>query len=142
MLDGFGAPTYIHNPYTFEELRAKLAGGRMDTYLRCISRTSQLGNFDEDCNALKPTDPFMTGQQTSLIAVFQRCKANYQQRQWDEGAFLAYDADGIANHIRGVQPPAPLPAPPGSVGACLLKARADQVICPAFFIGGFLDFYI
>ena len=44
MFDGFGATTYIYNPYTFEQLRGMLVG-RMDTYLRCISRLSQVCFF-------------------------------------------------------------------------------------------------
>lgn len=56
MLDPFGAVSYIYNPYTFAQLRAALSGGRMDAYLRCISRLSQDGDTSVDCSAIEPSD--------------------------------------------------------------------------------------
>lgn len=98
MLDGFGKSTYIYNPYTFEQLRSMLSDGKMDSYLECISKKAQndkesVNGFTRsfDCNTIKPRDTLISPQGVSLISVFQRCKANYQQKQWDEGAFLMYD---------------------------------------------------
>jgi hypothetical protein len=42
MLDNFGTTIYVYNQYTFEQLRSMLDQGRMDAYLTCISRLSQV----------------------------------------------------------------------------------------------------
>lgn len=121
MLDGFGKPTYVYNPWSFEELRLMLEGS-MDEYLECISKMVQ-DQFTVDCTPLKPTDSIIDPQGVSLIAVFQRCKANYQQMQWDEGAFLMHDSAKIQKLLRGVMPPPAIHSDPGSVGECLLAAE-------------------
>lgn len=130
MLDPFGEATYVHNPYTYEQLRVMLAGGRMDAYLRCISRLAQQQQADDgvqqDCASIEPRDDAVTPQGVSLISVFQRCKANYQQMQWDEGAWMIHDQGALNSHIGSVDPPAAWPSDdPEGVGACLLARQAD-----------------
>jgi hypothetical protein len=55
-------------------------------------------------------------------------QANYQQKQWDDGAHLLYDEDKFSFHfgLLGVSSGSPSIAI-GSVGACLLSAANQQI---------------
>lgn len=146
MTDGFGNPKYIFNPLTYDELREALRG-KVDRYLECISRRSQLvdsgenDDFDpnEPCTALKPSVPALDSQQVSPIAVLERCKANYQQKQWDAGAFVLYDAAMSAEMASSgrVVPPTIDPST-DAIGACLLEAektKQSNLACMTDFLG-------
>lgn len=109
----------------------------MDSYLECISKKAQDSEYSGegerfsrsfDCNTIKPRDNRIDPQGVSLISVFQRCKANYQQKQWDEGAFLIHDPERLSRFIKGVPIPEALPSSSGDgggVGSCLLKSSRD-----------------
>eukprot|EP00961_Rhodomonas_salina_P219134 2962386-Rhodomonas_salina.1 len=45
------------------------------------------------CYNLEPTDPttLLERQGTSVLAVLSRCRGNYVNRQWDEGAALLFN---------------------------------------------------
>ncbi len=141
MTDGFGNPKYIYNPLTYDELREALRG-KVDRYLECISRRGQLdsssspagsggdnddGGEDQVCSALKPSVPVLDSQQVSPIAVLERCKANYQQKQWDAGAYVLYDAEMAAELASSgsITPPA-MDAASDPVGTCLLLAERTK----------------
>ena len=68
--------------------------GKIDPYLECISmrgQASPASSEDEEedeetgtttrCDELKPSVPVLDEQQISAIAVLERCKSNYQQKQ-------------------------------------------------------------
>lgn len=105
-----------------------LGNGKMDSYLECISKKAQndkdsVNGFTRsfDCNTIKPMDTLISPQGVSLISVFQRCKANYQQKQWDEGAFLMHDQEKLSKAIKGIPVPQALDSSEsGSVGECLM----------------------
>lgn len=129
MMDSFGNPIYIYNELSYSQLRSSL-GTRMDAYLRCISRTNQnvtsLSQTAGDCKNLEPVVLNLKKQQVSAIAVFQRCKANFQQKQWDEGAFLFYaDTATKTKYLNSVVLPKPSPQMQAAVGNCLVTAQAD-----------------
>lgn len=71
--------------------------------------------------------------QVSAIAVLERCKANYQQKQWDAGAFLLYDAELAAETLSvGISTVIPIMNPSDPVGVCLLvaeKSRQSNLNC-------------
>lgn len=153
MSDGFGNPKFIYNPYTYEELSAQLRG-KVDPYLECISMRGQLdatvdseaNNFSaffdgkamEECYKIRPYVAALSDQQVSPIAVLERCKSNYQQKQWDVGAFLLYDA---ARAAETVQMDYNLPVMPADdpVGKCLLRAernRESNLACMSDYLSG------
>ena len=112
--------------------------GKVDPYLECISERGQIGasvdskaNIEqlldgESCESIKPRAPELDTQQVSPIAVLERCKSNYQQKQWDVGTFLLYDAERVSKLISGttnIPPPMPSGDP---VGQCLLRADRNR----------------
>lgn len=118
MLDGYGTPLFVYNPYTFQELFDMVEG--MDAYLRCLSKLTQGGDADSvHCSDIEPMKEFQHTHGVSAISVFQKCKANYQQKQWDDGAYMAYDTVELGKHLPFVTPLQ------GSVGDCLLRAERE-----------------
>jgi hypothetical protein len=131
---------FIFNPYTYDALRTMLQG-KIDPYLECISMRGQLGAsvdaesnnisafFDDDaregCFKIRPYIETFENQQVSAIAVLERCKSNYQQKQWDSGAFLLYDEARAAENVAMTMP---LPVMPidDPVGSCLLRAERNR----------------
>lgn len=84
MRDNRGESRFIVNPYSFHTLRTMMRE-TLDGYLRCISTT----NDGTRCS--RPALPELDRQGVSTIAVFTRCRTNYNMKQWDEGAFAFYD---------------------------------------------------
>ena len=123
MNDSFGNPVYIFNPYSYEEL-LQLIGppGIIDKYLLCLSELHE-GTRVEQCP--KPTITAIDEQGASAISVIERCKSNYQQRQWDVGSFMLYDEEENYKALRTV---ASLPSfdPADRVGTCLLQAHKNK----------------
>ncbi len=139
-----GESRYVYNPLTYDELRGALAG-KVDRYLECISKRGQVvasTEEDEDsgepCPNLKPSVPVLDSQQVSAIAVLERCKSNYQQKQWDAGAYVLYDAN-LSEELASsgsIAPPRMHPEDP--VGKCLLRAektKQSNLACMNNYIG-------
>jgi hypothetical protein len=80
LTSSFGTPYLVYNPYTYAELLRDMAD--LDDYLNCISQSNS------DCSARMPGQSLtvLTNQGVSPITVFVRCKSNYNNLQWDEGA--------------------------------------------------------
>ena len=76
-----------------------------------------------DCNTLEPRVGAFTAQRVSVIGVLQRCRANYQNKQWDEGACLLYDRERALQLVNYPVPPVFV----DQVGQCLLDAESDGV---------------
>jgi hypothetical protein len=71
----------------------------------------------------------------SSIAVLERCKSNYQQKQWDVGAFMLYDRNRVVDEVSVSTPYMPLLD--DSAGRCLLRAernRESNVGCMSDYI--------
>lgn len=122
----------MYNPHTYDELRAMLRG-RIDPYLECISMRGQLGaegaageDAGKRCDEMKPAVPALDEQQVSPIAVLERCKSNYQQKQWDVGAFLLYDAARAAEAIASGSVYPPAMDATDATGECLLRAERNR----------------
>jgi hypothetical protein len=150
MTDGFGNPKYIFNPLTYDALCAALDGiasdsstaaskqSAVDQYLECISMRGQLnsavddessGAFDdsERCSNLRPKVPVLDEQQISPIAVLESCKSNYQQKQWDAGAFLLYErGEVLSSALTGLSSSLPSYPADDAVGQCLLQAERNK----------------
>lgn len=131
MIDAFGNPRYVYNPLSYGDLRSIMGGngGRnMDAYLECIARLAQDGSASTsqvDCTTLEPRYEPIHEQGVTTIAVFNRCKANYNQKQFDEGAYLLYDEVKRSQFLNtNLQLPSVYNLPSSSVGQCLLDAEA------------------
>lgn len=139
MLDSFGKVVYVYNPHSYAALKDALRG-KLDPYLQCLSLRSQGGTGAEattdqqqwqrqSCSDLEPKLEAFTRQfaatQVSLVAVFQQCKANYQQKQWDEGAFLIHDRSALERYITVEVPEVVQDANP-ETARCLLSAEARR----------------
>ena len=139
MTDGFGNLKYVYNPLTYDELRSALEG-KIDPYLECMSKRGQLNaaadseeneeqllSDDERCEDLKPAVPALDSQQIGAIAVLERCKSNYQQKQWDAGAFLLYNNELASQLISsGTSVSLPVMDSSDAVGACLVRAEKNR----------------
>lgn len=103
MQDGFGNLVYVWNPFTYKQLRSLAPAGSIDRYLRCISEMQYGQKTDEfksiRCEDIRPEHESFRRQGSSLIAVIERCKGNYQQQQWDVGAYLAYDTKELRSRL-------------------------------------------
>ena len=104
--------------------------GKVDPYLECISMRGQSTDTDitaqsERCDQIKPSVPVLDEQQISAIAVIERCKSNYQQKQWDVGAFLLYDSARAAEAISAVMPSG-VGGSADATAQCLLRAERNR----------------
>ena len=70
-----GTEMLVWNPFSFEQL---LRYGGFDAYLDCIEHSNV------NCEA--PFSRELEDQGVELMQVISRCRANFQQQQWDEGA--------------------------------------------------------
>lgn len=126
MNDGFGNPIYVYNPFSYGELHEKAGPpGTIDKYLRCISELEQpRENADDIEPCVKPSVPEIDEQGVSVITVIERCRANYQQMQWDAGAFMLYDQENAAKALQRTSSMETLP--PDDTGICLLEAQRHK----------------
>jgi len=135
MLAYDGSQVYVYNPFTLAQLRAKLDAPpvdlSLDAYLACVAGGG--------AQCAGPTDPFFVQQQVSMVAVYQRCLANYQALQWDLGTHVLFNATLRARLPVAVPEPACVPVPGyACVGTCALLARAAGS-SPAACLDAFLQ---
>ena len=124
MLDYDGTQMYVFNPYSLAALRAMVSspphGMPLDQYLACVA--------DGQSNCEPPSDPIFEAQQISMVAVYQRCLANYQSRQWDLGTHVLFDPELKAKIHTTTTTTVPTPsctAIPGyaCLGDCLIASH-------------------
>jgi hypothetical protein len=122
MLDYDGTQMYVFNPYSLATLRAMVGapsrGMPLDQYLACVA--------DDQSNCEPPSDAVFETQQISMVAVYQRCLANYQSLQWDLSTHVLFDPVLKAKlHTTVVVPTPPCTTVPGfaCLGDCLIAAR-------------------
>jgi hypothetical protein len=114
LVDSGNRVRVVWNPYTYQELQARLAGV-MDDYLE---------RAGEDVMAAVPNDEVFVRQGVSIMAVLTRCRQNYVNEQWDPAAYARYDQGVIDRELTGVTP-VPMAADAGDgAGACLLESAA------------------
>lgn len=110
--DAFGNTVFINNPHSFQSL-TEMMGDKVDSYLECISKLNVPNTPAQDCTLLRP---FVRGiddmqfTEVMSISVLQRCRANYQQMKWDDGAYKMYE-----DKFLGI----------GDVGTCLMDAQKN-----------------
>jgi hypothetical protein len=63
-------------------------------------------------------------QGASAISVIERCKSNYQQKQWDVSSHMLYNTDENARTLR-ISDWATFPSP-DPVGDCLVEAHNNK----------------
>ena len=100
MLSPTGEQLLVYNRYSMQELSDKMESGNIDKYLLCLSRPEDFRAkypFEpvEPCERLRPEFSDLNMQGVETMAVWSRCKANYQVREWDPGAYAIFD-----NHPR------------------------------------------
>jgi hypothetical protein len=116
MVDGDNRMQVVWNPYTYEELQAKI-GGNLDRYLAEASQS---------VTAVAPNDPIFEEQGISMFAVLTRCRQNYVNKQWDPAAYVRYDPALIEREIRG-NVRVIKGNPSDQVGKCLLDSMNTGV---------------
>ena len=80
-----GSDLLIWNPYSLEELLHPDdhgGSGNYDAFLQCLSTSTA------DCEKHKPVMPKISAQGAEVMQVVTRCRANYQQSTWDDGAIF------------------------------------------------------
>ncbi|KAJ1466247.1 hypothetical protein T484DRAFT_1756794, partial [Baffinella frigidus] len=135
MTTSFGTPKLVFNPYTYNELLASMNG--LDSYLSCISSVGSHGS----CADMKPSKPILERQGISTMAVFVRCKANYNNMQWDEGAAVLFvdEADipvelhTVKQEFLDARTQANLDLT-SSLGLCMRQTLEDQVMNEACLV--------
>jgi hypothetical protein len=123
-----GSAKIVFNPHSLADLRAA-AAPTIDDYLDCISGGPQLSG--EACYELEPHDPrgFLERQGVTLLAVLARCRGNYANKQWDDGAAFVFntslspDLGELGPVIETLFPVSMYPYP--DVGACLLRTLGE-----------------
>lgn len=78
-----GSDLLIWNPYSLHELlhpKENGGSGDYDIFLECLRSAAS------NCEQYKPALPVITAQGAEVMQVVTRCRANYQQSTWDEGA--------------------------------------------------------
>ena len=131
MNDGFGNAIYVFNPFSYDELHQRAGPpGTIDRYLRCISELQMPTSEEAPPEACeKPSVPEIDEQGVGIIPLIERCRSNYQQMQWDSGAFMLYDAENAPKALRGAGPlpemtPDEIQNDP--VASCLLEAQTNK----------------
>ena len=114
VIDSQNQVQVVYNPYSYQELQ-DLIGGRLDDYLQCAATSN---------SCVPPNLPIFLAQGVNVIQVLTRCRQNYVNLQWDQAAYVQYDASFIASEIRGPTLPAVKDAGDG-VGACLLDSAGS-----------------
>jgi hypothetical protein len=102
LISPMGVSYLAFNPYTYQEIVDILASTITngvetghDRYLRCISGNVD-GSDPRACGKHLPDLPVLSAQGISIITVLTRCKSNYANSQWDDGAaalFASQDLD-------------------------------------------------
>lgn len=83
--EGDGSDLLVWNPYSLHEL---LSTPNILTYIACLKTRATDSTDLETCNENKPTLPLLEMQGVEVMQVITRCRANYQQRRWDEGVVM------------------------------------------------------
>ena len=115
LIDADNRVRIVWNPYSYQEVRDRLAG-RLQSYLDCTGGST---------SCAPPNDAVFAGQGVNIVQVLTRCRQNYVNKQWDPAAFVQYDQDALDRAF-----PEPGAGPPAGeigdgVGACL-KTSSDS----------------
>jgi hypothetical protein len=124
-----GSAKIIFQPNTLADLRAA-AAPRLDRYLDCISGGFDRGTYTS-CFSEEPRSARgeIESQGVSLLAVMARCRGNYANKQWDDGAAYIFnhsltpDLRDLGSVIETRFPSQFYPYP--EVASCLLAGLAD-----------------
>jgi len=115
LTDASNKQIVVYNPYSYEELRAKLVD-TMEAYIQCAANSFQ---------CTPPNDDVFAVQGVSIIPVFIRCRQNYVNRAWDPAAYVRFDQDTLDRVIpMSIAPNALDPTLGKGVGTCLLENAA------------------
>lgn len=121
-----GSTQAVYNPYTYAQLLQKVDKKTLDAYLACIETSLE-------CNA--PNDVVLSAQGFNLLQVITKCRRNYVKKQWDQGAYLIYDAAMMRQHVMLSRENYQV-LEKDVVGTCLLSAQgyADGTGCTDQFL--------
>ena len=96
LMSSTGEPYLALNPYTYAELTNELRN--QDAYLQCIS-----SGYADGCAEKRPGAglPLLARQGVSVFTAAVRCKSNYANSVWDEGAAALF-AEPLSRHLEPV----------------------------------------
>jgi len=95
MTSVLGNDVLVWNPYSLTEL---LAHNKVQEYFECLETWS--GNV-QVCIGSRPVNALFESQGVDVLQVIIRCRSNYQQKRWDEGAL----ALGLLEHAEDWRAP-------------------------------------
>ena len=75
-----GNDVLVWNPYSLAEL---LAQHKVQAYFDCLGTSS---GATTSCADSRPTNEVFEAQGVDILQIIIRCRSNYQQKRWDEGA--------------------------------------------------------
>ena len=88
MTSVIGNDVLVWNPYSLTEL---LAQNTVQKYFDCLGKS---GGAAAPCSASRPTNDVFEAQGVDILQIIIRCRSNYQQKRWDDGAL----ALGLLEH--------------------------------------------
>ena len=124
MMSSSGQPIIVFNKYSMDELTNAMKAQDIDRYLVCVSRPVKFkemypGLSGQQCEQLKPRLFDIERQGVDTVSVWGRCRANYNVREWDPGAYGLFKDDmffsGVTREMRLNNE---------DVSTCLLKSHA------------------
>lgn len=133
MVDGSNNPFVVFNPYSYAELQEKARG--MQAYMDCASKSY---------SCRPPSDPVFDVQGVSLLNVLVKCRENFVENQWDQGAYVLFDPKQAYRYRAKTTPV----IPPDTMGvqACLrvqANAASSNSACLDQYLGfKGIDFYL
>jgi hypothetical protein len=118
LIDADNRGRIVWNPYSYEEVQARLAG-RLAAYLECAQGS---------VSCAPPNDEAFAVQGVNIVQVLTRCRQNYVNKQWDPAAFVQYDQEALDRAFGQYDQAAPAVGDAGDgVGACLLRSAGSGV---------------
>lgn len=118
-----GSSKVVFNPHTFADLR-QMAAPSLEAYLDCVSGGFEDGRY-ASCFELEPRDQLgmLEAQGVTLLAVMARCRGNYANLQWDDGAGYLFNSS-LSEDLSQMRPTMDARFPAGvyayeEVAACL-----------------------
>ena len=105
MLSPMGEEILVYNKYSLQALSDLMEqGGGIDKYLLCVSRPTEFeslfpGDKADDCERWRPEFSDIRSQGVETMAVWSRCKANYQAREWDPGAYATFNHWKVERYV-------------------------------------------
>eukprot|EP00961_Rhodomonas_salina_P199405 2689607-Rhodomonas_salina.1 len=126
MITPQGEEILVYNPYSLQQLSDEMWRQDVDRYQLCMSRPETFRErypqqSGQACERLRPQLRDLEVQGIETMAVWARCRANYNMREWDPGAYALFD-ESLQRQLR--VPASVCSGLDAKVGSCLLLAHS------------------